>query len=177
MKRLIAVVAVLIGLGGCATTGVSNKYSQDQRRKLMLAQILLEDNKVDAARDILTSISNEPGVIGVTDEALFRLALINLEAGEQKIATGRSGRNLDKLIKFYPTSPWKAHAVTLKGLLDTYDGVVDEKAEQEKTARSLRGSNQSLTKEVKDLTKELKDLRQDMEKLKNLELELEKKKR
>lgn len=170
MKRLIAVVAVIIGLAGCATTGVSNQYSQDQRRKLMLAQILLEDNKVAAAKDILTSISNEPGVLGVTDEALFRLALINLEAGEQKIATGRAGRNLDKLIKFYPTSPWKAHAVTLKGLLDSYDGVVDEKAELEKTARSLRGSNQSLTKE-------LKDLRQDMEKLKNLELELEKKKR
>jgi hypothetical protein len=60
--------------------------------------------------------------------------------------------------------------VTLKGLLDTYDGIVDEKAELEKTARSLKSSNLSLTKE-------LKDLRQDMEKLKNLELELEMKKK
>jgi len=170
MKRLLAVAVVLFGLGGCAATGISNKYAQDQKRKLMLAQILLEDNKVAVAQDLLTSISNEPGVLGVTDEALFRLALINLEAGDQKIATARSGRNLDKLIKHYPTSSWKSHAVTLKGLLDTYDGIVDEKAELEKTARSLKSSNLSLTKE-------LKDLRQDMEKLKNLELELEMKKK
>lgn len=170
MKRLLAVSAVVIGIGGCATTGISNKYSQDQRRKLMLAQILLEDNKAAAAKDILTSLSNEPGVLGVTDEALFRLALLNLEAGDQKIATGKAGRNLDKLIKFYPTSSWKSHAVTLKGLLDTYDGTADEKADLEKTARSLKNSNQSLARE-------LKDLRQDMEKLKNLELELEMKKK
>lgn len=170
MNKLTIFMAAMLALCGCTTTGVSGNYAQDQKRKLMLAQNLLEDNRVAVARDILTTISNEPGVLGVTDEALFRLALLNLEAGDQKIATGKSGRNLDKLIKYYPTSSWKNHAVTLKGMLDTYDGTVDEKTDLEKTARSLRNSNQALTRE-------LKELRQDMERLKNLELELETKKK
>jgi len=152
---------------------MSDLFGQEQRRKLALAQLLLEDNRIAAAKELLTSISGEPRVAGVTDEALFRLALINLEAGEHKIATGKSGNNLEKLIKNFPSSDWKAHAVTLKGLMDAYDISQDEKADLEKAVRNLKSSNNSLTKENNSLTKENKELRQDMEKLKNLDLELE----
>jgi hypothetical protein len=164
-------------LFGCATTRKADFYNQEQRRKLALAQLLLEDNRVAAAKSLLSSISGEPGVAGVTDEALFRLSLINLEPGENKITTSKAGQNLDLLIKNYPSSTWKHHAVSLKGLMDAYDVSLDEKAEMEKTVRSLKNTNLSLTKENNSLTKENKELRQDMEKLKNLDLELEKKKK
>ncbi|MRR57522.1 MAG: hypothetical protein EG824_04830 [Deltaproteobacteria bacterium] len=173
MIRLITVMAIFLGLSGCATTRITDPYAQQQRRKLVLAQLMLADNRIATAKEILSTISSEPGVAGVTDEALFRLSLINLEAGEHKIATGNSGKSLEKLIKNYPSSAWKAHAVTLKGLMDAYDISLEEKADLEKTVRTLRNSNNSLTKENNSLMKDNKDLRQDLEKLKNLDLELE----
>lgn len=173
MIRVVAVMIIILGLSGCATTRMPDLFAQEQRRKLALAQILLEDNRIAAAKELLNTIIGEPSVAGVTDEALFRLSLINLEAGEHKIATGKSGKSLEKLIKNYPSSAWKAHAVTLKGLMDAYDISLEEKADLEKTVRTLKNSNNSLTKENNSLTKDNKDLRQDLEKLKNLDLELE----
>jgi hypothetical protein len=161
-------------LQGCAIT--QNSISE-QRRKLILAQLLLEDNKAPAAREILVSLGNGPKTTGVTDEALFRLALLNLEPGDQKIATDKAGQNLDKLLKEYPESPWKIHAVTLKNMIDAYEVTVNEKVEIEKTVRNLKNSNSMLKNANTALTKENKELRQGIEKLKNLDLELEKKKR
>lgn len=173
MIRLITVMAIFLGLSGCATTRTTDPFAQQQRRKLVLAQLMLADNRIATAKEILSTISSEPGVVGVTDEALFRLSLIYLEAGEHKIATGNSGKSLEKLIKDYPSSAWKAHAVTLKGLMDAYDISLEEKADLEKTVRTLKNSNNTLTKENNSLMRDNKDLRQDLEKLKNLDLELE----
>lgn len=170
MTRYIAIIALFIGLGGCATTKAVDLRAQEQKKRLLLAQVLLEENRAAAAKGLLSDICAAPGVPGVTDEALFRLALMELEAGEQKIVTGKAGKNLDKLVKDYPNSPWKAHAVTIKGLIEAYDGAVEEKAELEKSVRNLKSANLSLAKENKDL-------KQDMEKLKNLELDLERKKK
>lgn len=155
-------------LSGCATMPKADTYAQEQKRKLILARMLLEDNRVRAAKEILTDISNEKGTPGVTDEALFHLALLNLEPGGQKILTKRAGRNLDKLLQEYPTSLWKSHAITLKGVIDAYDLSLEENAEQEKTIRNLKSSHQSLGRENREL-------RQDLEKLKKLDLELERK--
>jgi hypothetical protein len=159
---------------GCATT--QNSISE-QRRKLILAQLLLEDNKAPAAKEILVSLGNGTKITGVTDEALFRLALLNLEPGEQKITTEKAGQNLDKLLKEYPESPWKTHALTLKRMIDVYEVTLNEKTEMEKTIRNLKNSNSMLKNANTSLTKENKELRQGIEKLKNLDLELEKKKR
>jgi hypothetical protein len=166
----ISIIIALTDLSGCATTKKTDLYEQEQRRKLILARVLLEDNRISAAKKILAAISDEKGVSGVTDEALFRLALLNLEPGEQKIFTNKAGRNLEKLLKAYPSSPWKPHAATLKGIIDAYDLSLEEKAELEKTIRNLKNSNLSLGKEIREL-------RQDLEKLKKLDLELERKKR
>jgi len=170
MTRYIAILALFIGLGGCATTTTVDLHAREQKRKLFLAQALLGENRVAAAKGLLSDICAAPGVPGVTDEALFRLALIDLEPGEQKIVTGKAGKNLEKLVRDYPGSSWKAHAMTIKGLIEAYDGAVEEKAELEKSVRSLKSANLSLTKENKEL-------KQDMEKLKDLELDLERKKK
>jgi hypothetical protein len=173
MKKTFTCIMFLLALSvlsGCATTRKADPYEQEQQHRLILARVLLEDNRISAAKRILTAITDGKGVPGVTDEALFRLALLNLEPGEQKIITNKAGRNLEKLLKAYPSSPWKSHAATLKGILDAYDLSREENTELEKTIRNLKNSNLSLGKENREL-------RQDIEKLKQLDLELERKKR
>jgi hypothetical protein len=167
---IIIIIIALSGLSGCATVQKTDPYEQEQRRKLVLARVLLEDNRISAAKEILTAISDAKGVSGVTDEALFRLALLNLAPGEQKIITKKAGRNLEKLLAAYPSSPWKSHAATLKGLIDAYDLSLDEKADMEKAIRILKNSNLSLGKETREL-------REDIEKMKKLDLELERRKK
>jgi uncharacterized protein YceK len=169
-SSIIIIIIVLSGLSGCATIQKTDPYEQEQKRKLVLARMLLEDNRISAAKEILTAICDEKGVSGVTDEALFRLALLNLTPGEQKILTKKAGRSLDKLLAAYPSSPWKSHAATLKGIIDAYDLSFEEKADLEKTIRSLKNANQSLVKETREL-------REDIEKMKKLDLELERKKK
>jgi len=167
---IIIIIIALSGLSGCATVQKTDPYEQEQRRKLVLARVLLEDNRISAAKEILTAISDAKGVSGVTDEALFRLALLNLAPGEQKIITKKAGRNLEKLLAAYPSSAWKSHAATLKGLIDAYDLSLDEKADMEKAIRTLKNSNLSLGKETREL-------REDIEKMKKLDLELERKRK
>jgi hypothetical protein len=167
---IISIIIALSGLSGCATVQKIDPYEQEQRRKLILARVLLEDNRISAAKEILTAISDAKGVSGITDEALFRLALLNLTPGEQKIVTKKAERNLEKLLAAYPSSPWKAHAAALKGIIDAYDLSFEEKAEMEKTIRTLKNSNLSLGKETREL-------REDIEKMKKLDLELERKKK
>ncbi|HOP41691.1 MAG TPA: hypothetical protein PLI53_11670 [Geobacteraceae bacterium] len=171
MKRYLVLLLIVAALGGCATISKTDKHALEQQKKLTLAKMLLENNRPVATRKILNEISGAPTVAGVTDEALFRLALLDLEAGKQKFATDKAEKNLNALLtKFNVTSSWSSHAVTLKGLFEAYDSAIQEKAELEKTVRSLKISNASLAKENSDL-------RQNLEKIKKLDLELEMKKK
>ncbi|MEA5114747.1 MAG: tetratricopeptide repeat protein [Geobacteraceae bacterium] len=172
-KHLFISLATILLLSGCATVQQADPLYQQQKKKLALAQMLIEGNKIPAAKEVLSSISKESKIKGITDEALFRLALLNLETGEHKIATGKSGENLDKLLNDYPSSPWRNHAATLKGLMDSYDVALEERNGLEQSVRSLRNSYSSLKSMNLSLSRENKELRQGIEKLKNLDLELE----
>jgi hypothetical protein len=160
-------------LSGCATVPQTDPVYQQQKKKLALAQMLIEGKKLAAAKDVLSSLTQDAVIKGVTDEALFRLALLNLEPGEHSIATRKAGQSLDKLLSDYPSSPWRSHAASLRGLLDAYDTAVEERNSLEQSVRSLRSSYSSLKSMNLSLTKENKELRQGIEKLKNLDLELE----
>ncbi len=170
MRTCIAIIAIITGLCGCATTRQPDLHAREQQKKLILAKILLENNSTPAAKKTLSEICNAPSVPGVTDEALFRLALLELETGQQKITTDKAEKNLAKLLGKFSSSSWRAHTTTLKGLMDAYDITLQEKAELERTVKNLKNTNASLTKENTEL-------RQDMEKLKKLDLELERKKK
>lgn len=172
-KYLLTILATTLLLSGCATVNAPDTIYQQQKKKLALAQMLIEENKISAAKDVLSSVSKDTAVKGITDEALFRLALLNLDPGEQKIRTRKAGQNLDKILGDYPSSPWRNHAATLKGLLDAYDLAVEERNDMEQSVKSLRSSYSSLKSMNLSLTKENKELRQGIEKLKNLDLELE----
>lgn len=170
---LLILSTVTCFLSGCATVQQYDPVYQQQKEKLVLAQMLIEEKKLAAAKDVLSSLTRDAVIKGITDEALFRLALLNLEQGEQKIATRKAGQNLDKLLSDYPVSPWRSHAASLKGLLDAYDAAVEDRNSMEQNVRSLRSSYSSLKSMNLSLTKENKELRQGIEKLKNLDLELE----
>jgi homoserine acetyltransferase len=170
MRICIAIIAIVTGLCGCATTRQSDLYAREQHKKLILAKILLESNSSSAAKKTLFEITNGSPVPGVTDEALFRLALLELETGQQKITTDKAEKNLAKLLDKFSSSSWKNHTIALKGLMDAYDITLQEKAELERTVKNLKNANAAITKENTEL-------RQDMEKLKKLDLELERKKK
>lgn len=170
MKTLLVGITIIIGLSGCATIRKEDPNIHEQRQKLVLARMLLESKRTEAAKKTLSEIAAKPAVAGVTDEALFRLALLDLEAGQQKIATDKAGKVLDTLLGKFSSSSWSAHAITIKGLIDAYDISLQEKSELDRTIKNLKNSNASLTKENFDL-------RQDLEKIKKLELELETKKK
>ncbi len=174
-KHYLIPCAAILLLSGCATIQQSDPFYQQQKQKLALARMLIEEHKIPAAKEVLTSISKEGKIKGITDEALFRLALLDLETGEQKIITGKAGQDLDKFLSEYPKSEWRNHAATLKGLLDYYDAAVEEKNNLEQSNRSLRNSYSSLKNMNLSLARENKELRQGIEKLKNLDLELESK--
>jgi len=177
MRRLIALYILLAGLSGCATTWSLDPNVREQQQKLTEAKKLLERNKTADAKRILSEIATKPAVAEVTDEVIFRLALLNLEAGQQRFATAKAGKTLDTVLSKFNSSSWTPHAISLKGLLDDYEIVVQEKAELDRSVRNLKNANAALTNANASLTKENTDLRQDMEKLKKLDLELEMKKK
>ena len=172
-KYTILVFLALLALSGCVTPPATPKkdpFEQEQRRKLALARMLLEDKREAAAREILSRISKERMIAGVTDEALFRLALLSLEPGEKKIDTAKTARSLELILNNYPSSPWRSHAAALNGLLDAYDMSRREIAEMDKSIRGLKNTNTSLGKENREL-------HEDIKRFKKLDLELERKRR
>lgn len=109
----------------------------------------------------LEEIIAGPPTAGVTDEALFRLAVGNLRTTRD--ASGKAQQLLNRLVKEYPESSWSELG---KPLIDLLEAV----AEQRRQLSTLKTQNQALSKETKEL-------HQALDQLKNLDLELEKKSR
>jgi hypothetical protein len=163
MIRMLAFICALLWLSGCSSArvgqvGMVNSFTQN--RNLSRAVEMLEGGKAGEAARLLTAICDAKGVDGVTDEALFRLALLSLN---DRDGTGQSHRILQRLRKEYPRSPWTAQAGPLAEFIDT----ADELRRQNKNYRAL---NQNLSRENKELN-------QNIEKLKQLDMELERKSR
>ncbi len=161
MKSLCLFVVLVMGIGltSCAWT---NKMDDSfvsrntQEKRLALAKKLLADNKVAAATDVLVKVCSGKGVPGVTDEALFRLALLYLGSGQGKSDLGQTQQLLERLQREYPASSWRSHAASLTELIVALNRKI----------RSLRGENISLSRENREL-------RLNIEKLKILDIEQE----
>lgn len=174
-----------IGIGGCVTAqkpgdvlenGVSKggvnstteeektrkrTHIQAQTRNLDTARALLQEGKTSTAKEILVNIVSTEGVPGITDEALFRLAMLNIDGGQGKteISQGdiaQAQSSLDRLIKEYPTSSWRKHSESLVELI----------AALNRRIKSLKGENLFLSRENKEL-------RLNIERLKILDIEQE----
>lgn len=162
LQALLAVSALLL-LAGCTGLGWQNR----QERQFNVSLELLKAGEVRRSHDLLEEVVNAPAMSGVTDEALFRLSLLLLteEAGPK--SAPRAQALLERLRKEHPQSSWTPHATLLLDWLTSPKGGRDRDREQ----------ISHLLRENRELTKENKELRQNIERLKNLDLELEKKRK
>lgn len=162
----IALLFLVMMNAGCAGPGggVSRSPAFSAQEHLMteaLAQLRLGNEP--PARDLLEKIIDGTPAIGVTDEALFRLALLSMkETGGKGLKQAQA--LLERLVDKYPDSLWTRQSVPLLSLMAEVR-VLRNRARELKT---LRGQNLSLSHDNREL-------RQSLERLKQLDLELEQK--
>jgi hypothetical protein len=159
MTRILLLIFLLVAGSGCASLrggegGVMHRYGQS--RKLAAARDLLEAGDRSGAARELTAVTQGGDFPGVTDEALFRLALLGLHGPGEREGILHGLQLLRRLKKEYPSSPWTVQSAPLLELL----GGVEE----------LRRQNRSLKNDVNELNRNI-------EQLKRLDQELEKRRR
>lgn len=164
MTRPTILLLVFLLLSGCATMrpgegGFTERYSGS--RQLEQADRMQAKGDTQGAAKTLSTLVNAPSVPGVTDEALFRLALLSLKPGAEKNGFGRAQQLFRRLSREYPKSRWNALAAPVADLVDTIE-------EQRRQNKNLKGANQSLNKEIGELNRNI-------EQLKRLDVELEQK--
>lgn len=162
MKRIVLLILLLV-VNGCAALkigdgGIVNRFNQS--RELARATEMLASGDRDGAVRALAAICDSGGVPGVTDEALFRLALLSIHPAVDREGNLPSLQLLKRLKKEYPASSWTAQAGQLTELLTGFE-------ELRRQNRSLKSLNQSLSSENTEL-------KNSIEQLKRLDLELEK---
>lgn len=180
----IALLALMLTASGCASIGSKlsslfeskpeakpqgkSKYTikfPDQERTFAAALEFLKKGNEKKAREMLEIVSDSPPLNGVTDEALFRLAILHLgdEGGK---GVGRAQTLLERLRSEFPGSIWTSQAAPLS----TYLSGAKSLRDREREVKILRELNLSLSRDNKEL-------RQSIERIKNLDLELERKNR
>lgn len=156
---------LLFLLSGCS--GMAGKWSvhdsSESRQNLASAVDMIRAGLDREARYYLERVINDSREDGVTDEALFRLAILKFNDGE--LGGGKSSLSLfEKLRTSYPKSAWTKQATPLYTNLQSAKNA----RYHERELNTLREKNLSLSKDVRDL-------RQVIERLKALDIELEQK--
>lgn len=131
-------------------------------QQLMTAKSQMALGEYGKSGKIFEEMIARPAEAGITDEALFQLALLNLTANNRE-GTSKSYHLLQRLIKEHPRSAWAHLGQPLIELLDNL-------AEQRRQIAAIKNQNQSFGKEIKEL-------HQTIDRLKSLDLEMEKKSR
>jgi hypothetical protein len=186
MKKLTLLLLLGLFCAGCAATkGKPNEPLAASRHygsgDLAQAVQLLKAGDSAGASRILNAICTGAPLPGVTDEALFRLALLSLRPTPDRPATRQGRLLLKRLKREYPTSPWTTQAAPLSQLI----GAADELRRQNRvlqrsgseSAEELKRQNKSLKSTNEELSRQVKELNSNLEKLKHLDLELEQKNR
>lgn len=189
MKKLVLIIIMAIVTSGCATLSKPGApfYEMGQKKKLSGAMTLLQQGKTTDAADHLAVIVKDPPVPGVTDQALFLLSVLRLGPGGEKNGTASGKSDLDRLVKEYPASPWAPLASTLSDFITTTGNRLHDDSKlkelilaQSRENKELKERNIALSKEqrtLKDsnlsLLKENAELRANLEKLKTIDLDLE----
>jgi hypothetical protein len=135
----------------------------EQERSFAGALEYLRTGNGQGARDLLEMVCEAPPVTGVTDEALFRLALLHLGDDGSKGGV-RAQVLLERLRNEFPQSSWTHQAAPLASYLAGAKVLRDRQRE----LKTLRDLNLSLSHDNREL-------RQSLERLKQLDIELEQK--
>ena len=154
LQTLLAVSSLLFA--GCTGLG----WQSRQERQLNASLEMLKAGEVRRSHDLLEEVVNAPTKSGVTDEALFRLSLLLITEEIGAKSAPRAQALLERLRKEYPESSWTPHATLLLGWLTSPKGGRDRDREQ-----------------INHLLRENRELRQNIERLKDLDLEMEKKRK
>lgn len=160
----IALLALVTMNAGC--TGLEGRMPRflafsEQERSLTGAIDQLRVGKEQQARTLLEKVVYGVPATGVTDEALFRLALLSLkEEGDKGIQ--RSQALLERLASKYPDSIWTRQSAALLSHL----AEVRTLRNRQRELKTLKELNLSLSNDNREL-------RQSLEQLKQLDLELE----
>ena len=154
---------LLLNLTGCVGlfAKTATKEVPDKKQNLVKAVDMIRAGQEREARKFLQLVIDDTREAGVTDEALFRLAILKLNDGDPGAAKSSSAL-LDKLRSGYPASVWTRQAAPLQSYLLGVQNIRN----REKEVNILKETNQSLNREVRDL-------KQTIERLKALDLELE----
>ena len=165
-------------LGGCSTlkgkpTPLNNANIEQERHFASALQYLKGGKEREAQTSLERVIASQP-LPGVTDEALFRLALLHLR---DKDGNGDIPAHtlLTILKKEYPHSIWTQQAAPLipylhqsSTLRDNLSAMNAQWEQSQHEVKVLRERNHSLLNEKKELEKRL-------DRLKDLDLEIEQK--
>jgi len=163
---LLLLVLFLLS-GGCGTfigakLPVIRTVSPVERNFAGALENLRAGNE-SVARDLLVRVVSEPGLAGITDEALFRLALLNLRDENGK-GERRATELIDRLQGEFPGSIWSRQAAPLA-----------EYVQETVALRAMTRQLKALRNQNLSLSRDNKELRQSIERIKDLDLELEKK--
>jgi len=165
MKIIALATFLLLSLCSCASIPSGERVVQHftQSRSLSRANELLQaGDRVGAVRE-LNVVTDAKGITGITDEALFRLALLNIHPVADPGSNLHAINLLKRLKREYPASRWTVQSGQLIELLS---GVEDLRRQ----IKNLRSQNQ-------DLGSELNELNRNIDQLKQLDQDLEKKRR
>jgi outer membrane protein assembly factor BamD (BamD/ComL family) len=160
----LVMIACLSGCGFIGTTTVtSSTMIADQERSFAGALEFLRSGNEQGAKELLERVVAAAPIKGISDEAMFRLALLHLRDESGK-GVQRALVLLDQLKSEYPLSIWTRQAAPLAAYL-TGTKTTRNKQRELKTLRELNLS----------LSRDNRELRQTIERLKSLDLELEQK--
>jgi hypothetical protein len=157
---MLPVFIAAFSISGCAR--MTGAVSAEERNFSAALQSLQLGNESGARELLERTIEGQP-LSGVTDEALFRLALLNLrdEGGKGE---PKARALLARLVVDFPSSIWTRQAAPLAAFLQ--EAFVLRAKQRE--LKNLRNQNLSLSRDNKEL-------RQSIERLKQLDMELEQK--
>lgn len=173
MRKVVIIVALSYLVSGCATLnlqGTSLMHQLNQRSKLSSAKEMLRKGDEDAAIKLLTQISADKGAPGITDEALFRLALIHLGNGMENDELAKAQKALERLRREYPASLWAIQSSGIPEFIARARPALENSRELRRQIKDLQNLNLYLTEENKKL-------QLNIEQLKTLDLELEQRQR
>lgn len=166
--NIIIILVFSLSVPGCAVIGRKapsppTRIISEQERNFAGALEYLRAGKGQQARDLLERVCEAPSMNGVTDEALFRLAVLHLGDEGSKGAV-RAQDLLERLRNEFPKSSWTQQAMPLVSYLAGAKALRDKQRE----VKTLKDLNLSLSRDNREL-------RQSLERLKQLDIELEQK--
>jgi hypothetical protein len=195
-KRLITLSLLLLAVlsEGCSMIRADKPPPAVQaargHQELSLAAALqsLKTGKEREARTLLEEVISGTPLPGITDEALFRLAVLHL-GDEDCNGDTQTHALLARLQKESPDSNWARQATPLITYLDEVDDLRNAREvlntrwtqsqsqlrESKYEVKTLQERNLSLVHDKKELQKRLDQLQKSLDRLKNLDLELEQK--